>query len=161
MNQLKMMLPTRFKYNSLNNMPDDETFKMGFNYSRFFDVPIIEEHVYLIAKLSHSSPFYINSIISSNYKDKDLTTVDGLSRTLEFEILDDHGSIKSTWMEYVKTAFSRVNDGNAKKIVLHLSKHKGEEVTREELLDELNLDVTDIGKFGSTTLHLNIRDVST
>lgn len=63
-----------------------------------------------------------------------MTTVDGLTRTLEFETLDDHGSIKSTWMEYVKTAFSRVNDQNAKKIVLHLCKHKSREMTRKELI---------------------------
>jgi hypothetical protein len=108
MNQLKMILPARFKYKSLNNMPDDEAFEMVFNYSRFFDVPVTEESVYLIAQLSEGSPFYISSIIRSDYKDKDLTTVDGLTRTLEFETLDDHGSIRSTWIKYVKTAFSRV-----------------------------------------------------
>ncbi|NIM10758.1 MAG: hypothetical protein GTO45_02120, partial [Candidatus Aminicenantes bacterium] len=65
------------------------------------------------------------SILRSDYQDKDLTTVDGLTATLEFETLDDHGAIKSTWMEYIKTAFYRVNDRNAKNIVLHLCKHKG------------------------------------
>jgi hypothetical protein len=143
MNQLKMMLPARFKYQSLNNMPEDEAVEMVFNYSRFFDVPVTEENAYLIAQLSEGSPFYISSIIRSDYKDKDLTTVDGLTRTFEFETLDDHGSIRSTWMEYVKTAFSKVNDRNAKKIVLHLCKHKGEEVTRKDLMDTLHLDMTD------------------
>ena len=81
MNQLKMMLPARFKYKSLNNMPEDEAVEMVFNYSRFFDVPITEENAYLIAGLSEGSPFYISSIIRSDYQDKDLTTVDGLART--------------------------------------------------------------------------------
>jgi hypothetical protein len=143
MNQLKMMLPARFKYKSLKNMPEDEAVEMVFNYSRFFDVPVTEESAYLIAQLSKGSPFYISSIIRSEYKDKDLTTIDGLTRTLEFETLDDGGSIRSTWMEYVKTAFSKVNDRNAKKIVLYLCKHKDREVTRKELLDDLNLDMTD------------------
>jgi hypothetical protein len=143
MNQLKMMLPARFKYKSLYNMPEDEAVEMVFNYSRFFDVPVTEENAYLIAKFSEGSPFYISSIMRSDYKDKDLTTVDGLTRTLEFETVDDHGSIRSTWMEYVKTAFSKVNDRNAKKIVLHLCKHKGRQMTRKELLDDLNLDISD------------------
>ncbi|UCH96216.1 MAG: hypothetical protein JSV88_04990 [Candidatus Aminicenantes bacterium] len=130
-----MMLPARFKYKSLKNMPEHEAVEMVFKYSRFFDVPITEETAYLIARLSEGSPFYISSIMRSEYKDKDLTTVDSLTRTLEFETLDDHGSIKSTWMEYVKTAFSKVNDRNAKKIVLHLCKHKREEVTRKDLMD--------------------------
>ena len=97
----------------------------------------------MIAKISEGSPFYISSIMRSDYKDRDLTTVDGLTRTFEFETLDDHGSIRSTWMEYVKTAFSKVNDRNAKKIVLHLCKHKGEDVTRKELMEDLNLDMPD------------------
>ncbi|NIM12335.1 MAG: hypothetical protein GTO45_09495 [Candidatus Aminicenantes bacterium] len=143
MNQLIMMLPARFKYKSLKNMPEDEAVEMVFKYSRFFDVPVTEETAYLIAHLSEGSPFYISSIIRSEYEDKDLTTVDGLTRTLEFETLDDHGVIKFTWMEYVKTAFSKVNDKNAKKIVLHLCKHKGREVTRKELIDELHLDIPD------------------
>ena len=57
MNQLKMMLPARFKYKSLNNMPEDEAVEMVFNYSRFFDVPVTGENAYLIAKLSEGSPF--------------------------------------------------------------------------------------------------------
>jgi hypothetical protein len=143
MNQLKMMLPARFKYKSLKNMPEHEAVEMVFKYSRFFDVPVTEETAYLIAHFSEGSPFYISSIIRSEYEDKDLTTVDGLTRTFEFETLDDHGTIKFTWMEYVKTAFSKVNDRNAKKIVLHLCKHKGEEMTRKDLMDTLRLDMTD------------------
>jgi hypothetical protein len=143
MNQLKMMLPARFKYKSLKNMPEDEAVEMVFKYSRFFDVPVTEETAYLIAHLSEGSPFYISSIMRSEYEDKDLTTVNGLTPTLEFETLDDHGTIKSTWMEYVKTAFRKVNDRNAKRIVLHLCKHKGQQVTRKDLLEKLNLDMPD------------------
>ncbi|MCP4150073.1 MAG: hypothetical protein GY757_20165, partial [bacterium] len=143
MNLLKMMLPARFKYKSLNNMPDDEAVEMVFKYSRRFDVPVSEETVYLIAQLTEGSPFYISSLLRSEYRDKDLTTVDGLARTLEFETLDPQGVIKSTWMEYVKTAFSRVNDRNAKRIVLYLFKHKGRELTRKEIMDDLELDITD------------------
>ncbi len=130
MNQLKMMLPARFKYKSLKNMPEHEAVEMVFKYSRFLNVPVTEETAYLIAGLFEGSPFYISSIMRSEYEDKDLTTVDGLTRTLEFETLDNQGIIKATWMEYVKTAFSKVNDRNAKKIILFLCKHKGKVVTR-------------------------------
>lgn len=143
MNLLKMMLPARFKYKSLNDMPGDEAVEMVFKYSRFFEVPVTEETVYLIAELSGGSPFYISSILRSEYEDKDLTTKDGLAEVLEFETLSDQGVIKATWMEYVKTAFSKVNDRNAKRIVLHLCKHRGRELTRKELLDDLQLDMTD------------------
>jgi hypothetical protein len=143
MNLLRMMLPARFKYRYLNNMPEDEALEMVFNYSRFFEEPVTGETAYLIAALAEGSPFYISSIVRSEYEDKDLATIDGLTRTLEFETLDDQGGIKGTWMEYVKTAFSQVNERNAKRIVLHLSKNKERELTRKELLDDLKLDMSD------------------
>jgi hypothetical protein len=124
-------------------MPEDEAVEMVFKYSQFFDVPVTEETVYLIAEVSEGSPFYISSILRSEYGDKDLTTKEGLSRTLEFETLNPQGNIKATWMEYVNTAFNKVNDRNAKRIVLHLCKHKGKELTRKELLDDLQLDMPD------------------
>ncbi len=143
MNLLKMMLPARFKYKPLKDMPKDEAVEMVFKYSRFFEVPVTEETVYLIAELSGGSPFYISSILRSEYEGKDLTSKDGLAGTLEFETLSNQGVIKITWMEYVQTAFSKVNDRNAKRIVLHLCKHKGRELTRKELMDDLKLDMTD------------------
>jgi hypothetical protein len=39
--------------------------------------------------------------------------------------------------------FKKVNDRNAKRIVLYLFKHKGRELTRKNLLDDLKLDMTD------------------
>ncbi len=143
MNLLTMMLPTRFRFRYLKNMPEEEAVEMIFKYSRFFDVPVTEETAFLISRLSEGSPFYISSILRSQYEDKSLTNVDGLTRTMEFETLNDGGEIKSTWMEYVATAFKKVNGRNAKNIVLYLCKHRDREVTRQELLDELKLDMTD------------------
>jgi hypothetical protein len=54
MDELKMMLPARFRYKSLKNMPENEAVEMLFNYSRFFDVPVTDESAYLIARLSES-----------------------------------------------------------------------------------------------------------
>ena len=143
MNLLQMMLPARFKYKPLKNMPKDEAVEMVYKYSQFFNVPVTEETAYLMAEFSEGSPFYIRSMIRSEYETKDLTTVGGLTKTLEFETLDDQGLIKSTWMEYVKKSFAAVNDRNAKRIVLHLFKYKDRELTRKELMDDLNLDLTD------------------
>jgi hypothetical protein len=142
MSQL-IMMPARFKYKSLNNMTEPEAVEMVFKYSHFFDVPVSEENAYLLVELSEGNPFYMTAVIRSEYPDKDLTSVDGLTRTLEFETLDDHGIIKSTWMEYLARAFPQINDQNAKNIVLHLSKHREREFTRQELLEGLKLEMSD------------------
>jgi hypothetical protein len=143
MKDLSSMLPSRFWYKFLRSMPEDEAAEMVYNYSRFYEVPITEETAYIIIKFTEGSPFYISAIIRSNYPEKDLTTIDGLSRTLEFETLNDEGIIKLTWMEYIASAFPQINDRNAKNIVLHLSKHRDREWTRKELLEVLNLEMTD------------------
>jgi hypothetical protein len=105
MNELDTMLPTRFRYEYLENMPEDEAVEMVYKYSGFFDVPITEETAFLIFRQAQGSPFYISSIIRSRYRDKDLKTVNGLTDTLEFETLDRRGNIKATWMEYVFSAY--------------------------------------------------------
>jgi hypothetical protein len=143
MKELNNMLPSRFLYKFLKSMPENESTEMLYKYSRYFEVPVTEETAYLIIYIAEGSPFYISALIRSNYPDKDLTTIDGLSRTLEFETLNDEGIIKTTWMEYISSAFPQINDRNAKNIVLHLSKHRDREWTRKELLEELNLEMTD------------------
>ena len=96
MNELNMMLPSRFRYKAIKNMPENEASEMVYKFSRFFEVPVTEETVYLLVNLTEGSPFYIGAVIGSDCPGKDLTTIDGLTRTLEFETLDDHGIIKST-----------------------------------------------------------------
>ncbi|MCP4154143.1 MAG: hypothetical protein GY757_40835, partial [bacterium] len=48
-----------------------------------------------------------------------------------------------TWMEYVTSAFPRINEQNAKSIVLHLCKTRARELTRSEILNDLDLEMTD------------------
>ncbi len=95
MNELNTMLPNRFIYEYLENMPEDEAVEMVYKYSRFFEVPITEETAYLIIQISEGSPFYTSSILRSRCKHKNLTTVQGLTDTLEFETLDNRGNIKA------------------------------------------------------------------
>ncbi len=143
MNLLMTMLPSRFRFEFPGNMPEDEAVEMIYKYSRHFDVPVTEETVYLLSELAEGSPFYISSIIRSSFRKKDLTTAKRVADTLEFETLDNRGVIKFTWMEYVASAFSQINDRNAKNIVLHLCKHRDRELTREEILRDLDLDMSD------------------
>jgi hypothetical protein len=143
MSELNTMLPNRFWYEYPGNMPEDEAIEMVYKYSAFFDVPVKEETAYLIFKQTQGSPFYISSLIRSRFRDKDLTTIDGLTDTLEFETLNRRGTIKATWMEYVLSTFKKVNGKNAKMIVLYLCQHKDREVTRRELLEKLPLNMDD------------------
>jgi hypothetical protein len=143
MKELNSMLPARFRYKFLKNMPENEAIELLYKYSRFFEAPVTEETAYLLTNLTEGSPFYICAVIRSDCPGKALTTLEGLTRTLEFETLDDQGIIKSSWMEYISRSFPQINDRNAKNIVLHLSKHRSREWTRDELRKELKLEMAD------------------
>lgn len=143
MKELSTMLPARFWYKFIKPMPENEAAETLYKYSRFFQVPVTDETAYLLVGLTEGNPFYISAIIRSRCPGKDLTSLDGLSRTLEFETLDDEGIIKLTWMEYISRAFPQINDRNAKNIVLYLSKHRDREFTRKEILEQLKLEMSD------------------
>ena len=142
-NILFTMLPSRFKHYTFNNMPESESIEMIVNYSGIMDIPVNKETVVLISKLCEGNPFYISSLFQSQFPEKDFTTLNGVLKTVEYETLNNGGRIKAVWMEYIRSVFGRVNEKNAKNIVLYLSKNRHQEVTRQELLDELKLDMTD------------------
>jgi hypothetical protein len=141
MKELSSMLPARFRYKLIKNMPENEASELLYKYSRFFDVPVTEETAFSLVHIAEGNPFYISAVIRSDSPGKDLTSIDGLTDTLEFETLDDQGLIKLSWMEYMDKAFPQINDQNAKNIVLHLSKYRGREWTRAELREALNLEM--------------------
>ncbi len=133
----------RFKIDFLQPLPTDEALEMVFKYSLLEQVPVTDASAYLIAQLSEGSPFYLSALMRSDCPNKDLTTEDGVLRTLEFETLDERGSIKNTWMEYLRSALPRVNERYAKQIVLYLCKHRDQKVSRRDLLKNLKLDLTE------------------
>ena len=143
MDDLSRMLPGRFVYKPMGNMPQDEAVEMIFKYSLIMDTPVNEDTAWMIAKLTEGNPFYISALFDSPLENKDLSTPEGVRRTLEYETLHIDGSINATWMEYINDAFPRINDVYAKNIVLYLSKNRNRRVSRKELKKKLGLDMTD------------------
>ncbi len=138
-----LKMPGRFQITFLENMPKEEAVEMVYKYSLAEEIPVTQETAALIADIAEGSPFYISSLMRSVFPGKDLTSRDGVLKTLEFETLDRRGSIKGTWMEYILYAFSEVNERNAKNIVLHLCRNRDREMTRAEIMKDLKLDMTD------------------
>ncbi|GAK53200.1 hypothetical protein U14_04461 [Candidatus Moduliflexus flocculans] len=140
---LHTLLPSRFRQYELENIPEDEALEMVFRYSQIMDVPVSEDVAYALAKASEGNPFYISSLFESPCKAKDFTTQEGLLNTLEYETLNERGQIRSVWMEYLYKVFYKVNEVNAKNMLLYLSKHQDREISRKELLDALHLPMTE------------------
>ncbi len=136
-------LPGRFLKDPLGNLPEDESVKMMYKYALIDKVPVSEVTVWLIAHLTEGKPFYISALFRSKCPERDLTTPEGVQSTLEFETMNLDANINATWMEYLDSAFSRINDIHAKDMVLYLSKNRHTYVSRKELKKVLGLDMTD------------------
>jgi hypothetical protein len=145
MQDLTKMLPGRFRYDFvLENMSENEAIETIFKYSDLLELPITNEIAQLMLELTEGNPCYISALFYSKFPHKDFTTEESFLETIEFEVL--RGGIKGRWMEYLSYAFPEVNGyepGMSKKIVLYLCKNKEREVSRAEIKNELQLNISD------------------
>ncbi|MCP4751963.1 MAG: hypothetical protein GY866_13800, partial [Proteobacteria bacterium] len=143
MDDLNKFLPARFVKRPLRNMPEDDALETVFKYSLLRKVPVTPETAFLIARLTEGNPFYIDGLFGSAYEGKDLSRPEGVRATLEYETLHPDGSVHVGWMEYIESAFPRINELHAKDIVLYLSVHRDRRVGRKELKEALGLEMSD------------------
>lgn len=134
---IRGQLPARFKEIELCNLTEEEGLEAVLNYSIITGVEVDNDVAVYLNDLVDGDPFYISAIIRSFYQKKDLTTKEGLLKTLEYEVRK--GDIFHTWMEYILNTIDRINDLHAKKIVLFLSKNREKEWTRKEIIEKCDL----------------------
>ena len=127
----------------MNNLPREEALAAVYNYSRLFNLEVTEESAAYIAELCHDDPFYIASLFSSKYEEKDMTDNESITRTMDYETEPELGAISRMWWEYIQDAFGRINAVNARRIVLYLAKYGGETRTRAQIKEDLKLEMED------------------
>ena len=136
-------LTARYDEWHLEGLTDDEALQAVYNYAYTYQVPISEATAPYIAQVCDNDPYYIAATISNRPDEKDLTTEEGVRDALSFETVAGQGRIAHVWHEYLLDAFARINDVNARKIVLYLARHEPEARTRAQIRDELDLTLTD------------------
>ncbi len=119
----------------------DDGLQAVYKYAEFYREPITNESAVQINRLCMSDPFFINCVLRSFYKDKNLATGEGVVNTVHYEITDRKSQMSLTWGEYIELSLKRINNINSKQILLHLSRHPEQEWTHQDLKDELNLDI--------------------
>ncbi|MCP4699744.1 MAG: hypothetical protein GY862_23270 [Gammaproteobacteria bacterium] len=112
-----------------------------YKYADFFNEPVTNETAVQINELCMSDPFFISCVIQSEYGDRDLTTAEGVVDTVRYEISARDSEMSKNWNEYIQWTLQRVNDRNAKSLLLCLNKHADRYWTPKELRDELGLDL--------------------
>ncbi len=127
----------------LQSLTDEEALEAVYNYAYTYQVAITDETAPYIARVCDNDPFYIAATISHLSHEKDLTTEAGVRDALTFETVIDQGDIANVWGEYLADALERVNDQNARRMVLYLAKHEPEERTRRQIREDLGLTMAE------------------
>ncbi len=127
----------------LESLTDEEALAAVYNYAHVYQVTITDETAPYIAEVCENDPFYIAATVFNRPQEKNLTTHEGVRVALALETIAGRGEIARVWKEYLWGAFDRVNDKNARAIVLYLAAHEPEERGRDQILADLELDMTD------------------
>ncbi|MDM8563602.1 hypothetical protein QUF54_09635, partial [Candidatus Marithioploca araucensis] len=122
-------------------LTNDEGLEAVYKYAEFYQEPITNETAVQINELCMSDPFFISCVIQSEYDNKELTTSQGVVNTVHYEISDRNSEMSKTWNEYLQLTLQRINDKNAKNMLLHLNKYAERDWTPSELKDDLHLDL--------------------
>jgi hypothetical protein len=115
----------------------EEGLEAIYQYAQHNNKTVSDEAAVVINLLTQSDPFYIASLFRSDWEEQDFTSVDGAIKTLAYEIRNQKGELFGTWSEYIFSTIKEVNDKQAKKILLFLSKERYKEYTRLEISNHL------------------------
>ncbi len=105
---------------------------------KFYQIEVTEESAFILNQLTQSDPFYIASLLRSDWDERDFSTTEGVIKTLDYEIKNREGELFGTWSEYLFSTIKAVNDHYAKQILLFLSKERDKECTRLEISNHLD-----------------------
>jgi len=120
----------------------DEGLQAVYRYAEAFGEPITNESAAMLNQLCMADPFFISCVIQSNYKGRNLQTVDGVADTVNYEITSRTSELSKTWGEYIYKNLSRLNDRHSKHIVLHLTKYHERTWTPKEIKEALGLELS-------------------
>jgi hypothetical protein len=126
----------------------DEGLQAVYKYAQFYGEEITNETAVQINELCLADPFFIYCVIQSEYAEKNLATQEGVINTVNYEISDSKAEMFLTWGEYLEKTLDRINNKNAKQLLLYLNKHNARYWTPQQLKDKipLSLSVDEIQK---------------
>ncbi|MEM7536901.1 MAG: hypothetical protein AAF639_32280 [Chloroflexota bacterium] len=112
-----------------------------YKYAEVYDEPITTYAAQEINELCMSDPFFISRVILSNYAHKDLTTTQGVINTIEYEVKSRKSMMSTTWAQYIRKTFERINGTTTKGMMLFLNKYDDRYWTPKDLKHALELDL--------------------
>lgn len=110
-----------------------------YTYAEALQEPITNETAVQLNTLCKADPFFIACVMRSSYPQRDLTTIQGVVETVNYEVADRESFLSRTWEEYIDRTVTRINEKYGKHLLLHLSKYNDRYWTPRELKEALHL----------------------
>ncbi len=120
-----------------SKLTPSEGLEAVYRYAEHYGILLTEELAFTINLLTQSDPFYIATLLGSEWEERDFSTRDGVIQTFAHEILNREGELYKTWAEYIDNSIKEINGVYGKKILLYLSQEREQERTREEIRHHL------------------------
>jgi Restriction endonuclease len=115
-----------------------------YKYAEVYRIPITNQTAQQINELCMADPFFISQVMTNELPGKDLTTTEGVIRTVDYEISNRKSMMSKTWAEYIWLTMKRVNGGrHTKQLMLYLSKHADRYWTPRELKQKLGIELSE------------------
>ncbi|MCP4307773.1 MAG: hypothetical protein GY788_23450, partial [bacterium] len=131
----------RYFHYYLDRLPENEAVGCVYRYAAVFGQEVTDESAAYLAAVCDNDPYYIASLFQHPGPDKNLCDETSIRATLD-SVTSAGGSVANMWLEYILSAFKRINDRVAKKLVLYLAHHDPRERTCAQILKDLNLDLS-------------------
>ncbi|MDJ0839219.1 MAG: hypothetical protein QNK37_22065 [Acidobacteriota bacterium] len=128
---------------TMGPLSHEEAMATVYTYARIYNRTIDPEQAAYLAELCHYDSFYIACVLNSMYEWEGPVTPATARRIMDYETGVNTGEISRLWSEYINSAVSRINNVNAKKIILFLAKHHEQQFTPYEIRKNLKLDLSD------------------
>ncbi len=146
---LRELISEKFKGGRLREWPlnprltPEEGLECVFKYSELTGQAVSMSSAVAMNELTGSDPFYISSIFESGIDNKNLATPEGVVKAFSYEILDRGSELNKVWAEYILSTIKKINDLHARKIVMFLSMNRKQEWSREEIKNQLKLEMSE------------------
>ncbi|MDJ0836308.1 MAG: hypothetical protein QNK37_07295 [Acidobacteriota bacterium] len=124
-------------------LTDEEGLEAVYRYAEIYEEPITNEAAVFLNMLCFSDPYFIACAVRSSCPERDLTTLEGVARVVDFETGNEHAELSQEWETWLDRSLSRINERHAKKILLYLTRLADEQFTPKILKERLALPISE------------------
>ncbi len=130
------------RHHMQTSLTEEEGLESVYRYADYFGEPITNESALLINSMTGADPYFISCVMKNDSGEFDLTTRQGVEGAVQYETIGPSAEMAGGWRTYFEKTLKQINQVNAKKILLFLTKNNQEEFIPKQIKERLKLDIS-------------------